>query len=62
VRSARVFTCGFGDGTDQGWLNSIFSQLQAAAYACAEVRKKQFAIEDYFLLAISGSVQRTDKK
>jgi len=28
VRSARVFTCGFGDGTDQGWLNSIFSQLQ----------------------------------
>ena len=29
VRSARVLTCGFGDGTDQGWLNSIFSQPQA---------------------------------
>ena len=27
VRSAHVFTCGFEGGTDQGWLNSIVSQL-----------------------------------
>ena len=32
VRSARVFTCGFGDRADQGWLNSIFSQLQGLGW------------------------------
>jgi hypothetical protein len=29
VRFARVFSRGFGDKTDQGWLNSSFSQLPA---------------------------------